>query len=277
MKELIKSLLGRKEELSHFNQTISELKKQNFFKEELGWFLQVDSPWLKEATEEFFSCEDGWRTLCKFKSSSQKTDGIAKTLDIAEGFALWCFVKYYKPKVVVELGSQFGLSARLWKEALNIYVKEHELYLCDLDDRRKYISDEECTFLKGDARETLKGLLHDKKIDVLINDAHPYDLIMWSLHAGVEANIPHFAFHDIGHHHPRGVYRKEFYDLPEETKMKETANWAEYGCWERHGMAKVFDERIAELNTAENDDYKIQIFDSLFGYGFVTNKKFVKA
>lgn len=263
-------------EVKHRNADAINLGTQKgsvFFEEELKWFLGVEDDWLNVAAKEYRECPDAWHLLSCLKSSSRKTDGVAKTLDVAEGFSVWCFVKYFKPKVIVELGSQFGISARLWKQALIKYVPDHELYLCDLIDRRKYITDDECVFLKGDAKESLCELLSNNSIDVLINDAHPYDLIMWSLEAGIKGNVRHFAFHDIGANHPsRAPFKRGSYSLSKEEKIRESLNWGDCGLWERHGMGEVFDEGILDDDAVETERWKIQIFDSFLGYGFVQNK-----
>src|SRR5690606_25385244 len=95
---------------------------QVFFAAELRHFLGCDDPWLAAAAREYADCPAAWKHLSGLRSPSRATDGMAKSLDVAEGFALWALVKHLRPRLVVELGVQYGISARLWKEALTLYV-----------------------------------------------------------------------------------------------------------------------------------------------------------
>jgi hypothetical protein len=67
-----------------------------------------------------------WRHLSSYQSAGPATDGFGKTLDVAEGFAAWAIVKHLRPRVVLEIGTQYGISARLWKEALKAYFRPFE-------------------------------------------------------------------------------------------------------------------------------------------------------
>jgi hypothetical protein len=239
-----------------------------FFKAELQALLKCGEDYLKKTAYEYYGCKDAWRHLSSYNSLSAKTDGVAKTLDVAEGFALWSLVKRRRPKVVVELGAQLGASARLWKEALKAYVPEHELILCDLEDNRRLIGDDECTFLKGDAHELLPEIFASKSVDLLHNDAHPYSLIRWSVEQGLRLRIPIFVFHDVGRGN-RGPFYIASAALSSEEKLIHNTNWAEYGHWERHVMAEMFDPAILHQDAITNDNIQMQIFDSLFGVGVV--------
>lgn len=242
---------------------------QIFFQHELQDFLGVDDAWLLQTAQEYRSCFVAWRHLSRLHSPSRASDGLAKSLDVAEGFALWSLVKACQPRVVVELGTQLGISARLWKEALKRYVPDHELILCDIEDRRRLIRNHEATFLLGDARQTLQDVFATRKIDLLFNDAHPYDLIRWSVEEGLKQGIPIFAFHDVGRHHPRTIFKAESITTPSATRYAEAENWAAYGAWERHVMGEVFDERILYQDAVDTATARLRVFDSLFGLGVV--------
>lgn len=243
---------------------------QIFMSQELKQLLQCDDAWLRETAHEYNRCTEAWKLLSGLRSPSWRTDGFAKSLDVAEGFALWALVKHQQPKVVVELGSQHGLSARVWKEALKRYVPQHELILCDLEDKRRFIDDRECTFLKGDARETLKQVFARNQVDLLYNDAHPYDLIHWSLAEGIRQHIPIFAFHDVGGYGLRGgPFKPTAANLPVAEKQRYGESYGPYGTWERHVMAEVFDPRIITEDFVVTPEWRMQIFDSLFGFGVV--------
>ena len=244
-------------------------QKASFFFDEIYQLLKTDVRWVRDAAAEYYRCFSAWKRLSSYRSASPKTDGITKTLDVAEGFALWAVVKRLRPAVVVELGTQFGISARLWKEALKAYVPQHELILCDIADGRRFIGDDESTFIKGDARDTLPNIFNSVKVDLLFNDVHPYDLIYWSTQEGLKHDVTTFAFHDVGGKHPRGPFNAGHATLPIDVKIAGNEDYARYGHWERHIMAEIFDERILHHDAVQNESNRLQIFDSLFGVGVV--------
>ena len=243
-----------------------------FFARELESFLGREQDWLVEAAREYRNCEAAWRYLSGLRSPTRKTDGVAKSLDVAEGFAVWSLVKHIRPRVVVELGVQFGVSSRLWKEALKKYVPDHTLILCDLVDRRRFIRDDECTFLRGDAYKILPEVMKSHTVDVLHNDAHPYRLIQTSVEDGLRHKIKNFTFHDVGRG-PRNHFLAESATLSTEEKLTHSEDIATYGVWERHVMAEIFDERILRQDAVDTDDFAIQIFDSFLGFGAVRLKE----
>ncbi len=243
---------------------------QLFLQHEAQQLLQCDAQWLLQTAREYEACTDAWRLLSGLRSPSRQTDGMAKTLDVAEGFALWALVKHQRPQVVVELGTHYGISSRLWKEALKCYVPDHKLILCDLVDRRKFIDDSESTLLLGDARNTFKEIFAKHHVDLLHNDAHPYDLIRWSVEEGIRHAIPIFTFHDVGGAKLRGgPFKPASAALSVEERRKQGENYGEFGHWERHVMAEIFDPRIVSQDFVVTREWRMQIFDSLFGFGVV--------
>ena len=240
-----------------------------FFGQELLDLTARDRRWLEETAAEYRGCPEAWKRLSSLRSPSRATDGLAKSMDVAEGFAAWALVKHCRPRVLVELGTQHGISARLWKEALKAYVPAHELFLCDLEDRREFIGDDESTFLKGDARQTLQQVFETRRVDLLFNDAHPYDLIRWSLLEGLKRGVGVFAFHDVGRHHPRGPFRAAGASAGENDKRAHGEEYGTFGTWERHVMAEVFDPSVVREDKVDANGLRIQFFDSLFGFGVV--------
>ncbi len=251
------------------NQAVITRQQHPFFANELKSLLNCDDDWLHETFTEYRDCRAAWHLLSGLHSADKSTDGFAKSLDVAEGFAVWAVVKHVKPTVVAELGVQYGISSRLWKEALKQYVPDHELILFDLDDKRRFIDDTECTFLCGDAYKLLPEVFKTRTIDLLHNDAHPYSLIDWSVREAIERNVKTFTFHDIGGKPPRNPFKLASINLSHEEKLANDTNWGQYGHWERHVVGTYFDENILHKNFVKNDKYIIQMFESLFGFGVV--------
>lgn len=236
-----------------------------FFAAELRHFLGRDDPWLAATAQEYADCPAAWKYLSGLQSPSRATDGMAKSLDVAEGFALWALVKHLRPRVVVELGVQYGISARLWKEALTLYVPDHSLILCDLEDHRRLIQDGEARFYQEDAAKVLPRLLAEEEVGILHNDAHPYDLIRWSVQEAMAHQVPCLTFHDVGRGR-RSVFRLESAQLSLREKVRHSLNWGEYGLWERHVMAELISPDLLHQDSAEGNGWKAQVFDSLFGF-----------
>ncbi len=237
-----------------------------FFAPELNQLLSCSKEWFQRTASEYRACSAAWGRLSSYRSASRETDGYAKSLDVAEGFAAWALIKQVRPRVVVELGSQYGISARLWKEALNRYVPGHTLILCDQEDQRRYIGPREAIFVEGDALRTLPGIFASYSVDLLFNDAHPYTLIRWSVEEAMRREVRVLAFHDVGRHHPRGPFIADSARLTEAQKIRESHNYGECGTWERHVAAELLDKSLLSQDSAETTQYRMQVFDSLFGF-----------
>ncbi|MEM6885407.1 MAG: hypothetical protein AAF571_10275 [Verrucomicrobiota bacterium] len=270
-------VMGNVDQQKRNEKTLKEAsrwwKTKPFFEHEIQCFFKKDKAWVKEAFRDFVACKPAWENLSGLRSPSSKTDGMAKTIDLAEGFAMWCLICSEKPRRVVELGTQYGISGRLWKEALKKYVPEHELILCDLEDQRTLIGDDECTFLEGDGVECLHEAFKRGDVDLLFNDAHPYLLIRDSVNVAIAHKVPAYAFHDTGCQHPRGPYHPEFYTMTEEQKIEHGMNYKDYGHWERHLIGAIFDERALNQDFCQSDEASIQTFDSLFGFSAVLTNR----
>lgn len=244
---------------------------QIFFHTELQRLLRCDEAWLRKTAREYLATPHAWQYLSALRSSSRRFDGFAKSLDVAEGFALWALVKTLRPAVVVELGVNLGISSRLWKEALKRYVPSHQLVLCDLFDYRMFIDDREARFIKADAFESLPPLLREYSVDILHNDAHPYDLIRWSVIEAMKVGVPCLTFHDVGTG-PRGSFRSESSKLSMEERLANKTNWHQFGLWERHVMAELIDARVASEDRVTTPEWESQIFNSLFGFGVALHR-----
>jgi hypothetical protein len=235
---------------------------------EIAWLTGREEAWLRETASEYAATPEAWQRMAAFRSPSRRTDGISMSMDVGEGFAAWALIKHVRPRVVVELGSLYGVSARLWKEALKRYVPDHRLYLCDLEDNLRYIGKDEATLLLGDGVAMLEKVLAQGPVDLLFNDAHPYTLIRDTIRIGLDAGIPCFAFHDVGGRELRNYpYFVESASATTEERVANSINFARYGHWERHCMAEAWNARILTENSVALPGWRLQIFDSLFGLG----------
>jgi len=238
-----------------------------FFEEDIISHLGCSRSWLHQTAREYRWTPAAWRKLMVLKSSSWRLDGYAFSLDTAEGFAAWALIKHTRPQIVVEIGTQHGVSARLWKEALNKYVPGHQLILIDLVDQRRHITDREARFIKGDGRAEFRRLVETVKVDMLFNDAHPYDLIRDTVSAGLRHGVRIFAFHDVGRG-PLSRFRLSSAGVAEADRLIDDGpDYLTYGTWERHVMAETFGKELLVSDRLENETHRVQIYDSTFGLG----------
>lgn len=235
---------------------------------EIAWLTGRDSDWVLETASEYAATPAAWERLAGLRSPARRTDGISMSMDVAEGFAAWALIKHLRPNVVVELGSLYGVSARLWKEALKCYVPDHRLFLCDLVDSLRYVGKDEATLLLGDGVAMLEKMLAQGAVDLLFNDAHPYTLIRDTIRIGLDGDVACFAFHDVGGRALRNYpYFVESASATPAERIENSTNFARYGHWERHCMAEAWDERILTQDAVAIPGWRLQIFDSLFGFG----------
>jgi hypothetical protein len=238
-----------------------------FFRDDLRALLGCDDDWLLATAREYRACPAAWRLLCALRSPSSKTDGIALSLDVAEGFAAWALVKHVRPRVVLELGTLFGVSARLWKEALKAYVPGHELILVDIADERRFVMDGEARFVLRDGREAVPDICAAQPVDLLFIDAHPYDVVETAVRAARQHGVRALAFHDVGRG-PRGLFRQSSASATRAERLRDDGpDFLTYGTWERHVMAETFSAKLLDEDRAESPTHTVQVFDSLFGFG----------
>ncbi|PIQ85379.1 MAG: hypothetical protein COV74_09270 [Candidatus Omnitrophica bacterium CG11_big_fil_rev_8_21_14_0_20_45_26] len=246
------------------------------FRSEIAKLLSVQEDWLIQTYYEYCLAKANFEPLLPaVRSSRRATDHGGKSLDPHEAFALWCVIKKCKAKRILELGTRFGVSARFFRVAhlFMFGLDDSKIYSCDLNREYRYVNDDDFEFIQGDAKLLFPDILKKNKIDLIFNDAHPYDLTKISVSASLEAQSPIITFHDVGKNHPRSPFKREAYFLP--VNERNLINLAEYGPWERHVMAEFFGQNLLDEDFSETDQYRVQIFDSLFGLGVAINKKYL--
>ena len=246
------------------------------FKKEIKRLLDENDEWVEETYDIFNKNNEHFIHLVPVpRSASKQTDNADKTLDLNESFVFWCLVRKYKLKNILELGTRFGISTRMIRSAQDTFFPgfKTKLYSCDLVKEYRHIHSDDFDFLNEDAKNLFPHFLEENQIDCLCNDAHPYDLIKLSTQAAIDAKTKIMTYHDVSRKedHPRGPCFKDSFFLSEEEKLKN--NWAKHGHWERHVMCEMFSKELLENNFVETEQYKIQMFCSLFGLGVVVNKQ----
>jgi len=203
--------------------------------------------------------DDGpWRKFTK--ASKQKGP---KSLDRREAFLAWSLVMKYKPKVVLELGSQFGHSGIIWLDA----VKRTGGVFIGLDLGRdkgnKYSAgsqgtmellpdnDPQCIKCWGDAVELLPELLKKYDVGLVFHDAaHTWD------HVKSCVNI-------VKHHDPNII--QTCHDCVAGIWKPEQKTRYGYICAER----PVFDECFKG-----DYAYRYRIYPGGRGFGMVVSRCF---
>ena len=247
------------------------------FKNEIKRLLDESDDWVEETYDIFNKNNEHFVNLVPLpRSSSKATDNGDKTFDLDESFVFWCLIRKYKLKNILELGTRFGVSTRMMRAAQFTFFPESQtrLYSCDLNEEHRYMHADDFDFIHGDATLLFPHFLEENQIDCLHNDAHPYDLTKLSTQAAIDNETKIMTYHDVSRpeDHSRAHYKKDSFFLTEEEKMKNSTNLAEHGHWERHVVCEMFSKELLENNFVETDQYKIQMFCSLFGLGVVVRK-----
>ena len=252
------------------------------FKKEIKRLLDENDEWVEETYDIFNKNSKYFINLVpRPRSSSKRTDNADKTLDLDECFVYWCLIRKYKLKNILELGTRFGTSTRVIRCAQRTFFPDSQtkLYSCDVNKEYRYIHPDEFEFIHRDAKGLFPHFLKENQIDCIHNDAHPYDLIKLSTQAAIDTKIKIMTYHDVSRpeDHPRGSCIKNSFFLSEKEKLEINSNLpfsgiADYGHWERHVICELFSKELLENNFVETEQYKIQMFCSLFGLGVVVNK-----
>ena len=62
----------------------------------------------------------------------------------------------------------------------------------------------------------------------------------------------------------------------EAEKLQHSEEYGPHGTWERHLMAEVFDRRVITQDFVVTPTWRMQIFDSLFGFGAILRADLVQ-
>lgn len=163
------------------------------------------------------------------------------------------FVYELQPKVVVEIGTKFGGTFKIWNEVTNAKTISIDLVAGihggvtrdDVDNRNKSFINlygSRCNFIEGDSHQDLIydlliNILKGQKIDFLFIDGdHTYEGVKqdYEMYKELVSDNGYIAFHDINdtqRHRDRNVYVGKLWNelIGEKIEFNVKADWAGIG------------------------------------------------
>ena len=163
------------------------------------------------------------------------------------------FVNELQPKVVVEIGTKFGGTFKIWNEVTNAKTISIDLVAGihggvtrdDVDNRNKSFINlygSRCNFIEGDSHQDLTydlliNILKGQKIDFLFIDGdHTYEGVKqdYEMYKELVSDNGYIAFHDINdtqRHRDRNVYVGKLWNelIGEKIEFNIGADWAGIG------------------------------------------------
>lgn len=163
------------------------------------------------------------------------------------------FVYELQPKVVVEIGTKFGGTFKIWNEVTNAKTISIDLVAGihggvtrdDVDNRNKSFINlygSRCNFIEGDSHQDLTydlliNILKGQKIDFLFIDGdHTYEGVKqdYEMYKELVSDNGYIAFHDINdtqRHRDRNVYVGKLWNelIGEKIEFNIGADWAGIG------------------------------------------------
>ena len=163
------------------------------------------------------------------------------------------FVHELQPKIVVEIGTKFGGTFKIWNEVTNAKTISIDLVAGihggvtrdDVDNRNKSFINlygSRCNFIEGDSHQDLTydlliNILKGQKIDFLFIDGdHTYEGVKqdYEMYKELVSDNGYIAFHDINdtqRHRDRNVYVGKLWNelIGEKIEFNIGADWAGIG------------------------------------------------
>jgi len=163
------------------------------------------------------------------------------------------FVCELQPKVVVEIGTKFGGTFKIWNEVTNAKTISIDLVdgihggvtRDDVNNRNEYFINlygSRCNFIEGDSHQDLTydllvNVLKGQKIDFLFIDGdHTYEGVKqdYEMYKELVSDNGYIAFHDINdtqRHRDRNVYVGKLWNelIGEKIEFNIKADWAGIG------------------------------------------------
>jgi hypothetical protein len=212
-----------------------------------------------------------WNEYLKFHNEKKYSMllGERKTLSMEEAFILYVVFRQYRPKSVIEIGTQYGKSTRrlIDMHKLTLSSNPNEIVCFDVEDQVQFFEKNEAKLVLKDVTNSAQQTILDSfEPGIIYLDAHPYHLLKNVIRAVIDNGKWIIAIHDCapGLCNPKMKLKKDDLNITSKT-----------GHWERHVLAEIFGVRDVlsnELNKLEIKTHKLQIFDTPHGLALITPK-----
>ena len=197
----------------------------------------------------------------------QQRFGERKTLCFEEAFVLYVLIQRFPPKIVVEIGTQYGKSTRRILDILKSSHSNAPVICFDVLNQVKYFTPSEAEVIVKDVTDTVRQEVFEKyQSGLLYLDARPYSLLKNVIRTSLEYPGWIVTVHDCS----RGICN------PAMSLRKDDPNvTSETGVWERHVLADVFGIRHpldTHLDDLLTSTHHLKVFDTPPGLAAILPK-----
>jgi predicted O-methyltransferase YrrM len=195
----------------------------------------------------------------------RETLGEQKTLYLEEAFLVYLAAWQMQPKQVVEIGTQYGKSARRIVDMLKLLGLESQVTCFDVMDEIQFVGHEDVELVLHDLTHDFSSRVLEQIAPTLIFlDARPYHLLQRVIRDFLDWSKSHpaiLAIHDCapGLYNPRMKISKNDPSAPN----------SQTGIWERHVLADIFSVPNSELDEVQTENHRLKIFGTLYGLALI--------
>jgi glycosyltransferase involved in cell wall biosynthesis len=198
-----------------------------------------------------------------------ETLGERKTLCLEEAFILYLVLERFRPRTILEIGTQHGKSARRLIDMQAALGLDAKIVCFDIVDEVKHFARDEAELVLKD----LTGIFRNQAFNVympqiIFCDVHRYNLMKEVISTAMESRRQCIvAIHDcgLGLCNPTMPISRDDPDISSST-----------GLWDRHVLAELFkiaDPLSPDLDRAKNRSSRLRIFSTPHGLGLVVPRK----
>jgi glycosyltransferase involved in cell wall biosynthesis len=194
-----------------------------------------------------------------------KALGERKTLCLEEAFVLYVLLALRRPKVIVEIGTQHGKSARRILDMASLLGLEARLICFDIQNEVQHFAPHEATLVERDVTGRFRTeVLEQFQPDLLFVDVHTYHLLKEVVHESLVApRKPIIVMHDCS----AGLCN------PNMTLSRGDTNVTSLtGIWERHVLAEEFgvsDPKGSQLDDLTTATARVRVFSTPHGIAII--------
>jgi len=189
----------------------------------------------------------------------------AKTLSKAECQAIYLYFIRHSPRTILEFGTQYGCSTRVFLEISKWLEIPIQLHSWDVVDtiKENCVSKADFIFHKEDITGSEEEIIHEYKPDLVFLDAHPYALTK-GLISSCLRNKVNFLCHDVS---------KKIYDRAK-IRSNNFTNFAPSTMaeWELYLLCELINPILLNEDFFEDNEVKVTCFRERFGLAIVENK-----
>jgi len=190
----------------------------------------------------------------------------AKTLSKEECRAIYNYFEEYKPKRILEFGTQYGCSTRVFIEISKWFGLDAEVHSWDINCqiRKDCVDRNSFTFHQEDITGKEKHIIDTFRPDLVFLDAHPYELTKNLMTVCIEKDI-NFMCHDVSVE----IYERSKLRSNNFTN-KNPSNGTE---WELYLLKELISKDIINRDFFENDKIIVECVRDRFGLAIIKTKK----